>query len=34
MPPKLAYGEKGVAGKIPPNSLSIMTIKVLGIKER
>jgi FKBP-type peptidyl-prolyl cis-trans isomerase len=34
IPPKLAYGEKGVAGKIPPNSLSIMTIKVLGIKER
>ncbi|MDN5681089.1 MAG: FKBP-type peptidyl-prolyl cis-trans isomerase, partial [Ewingella sp.] len=33
IPPNLAYGEKGIAGKIPPNSLSIMTIKVLGIKE-
>lgn len=32
IPPYLAYGKKGVEGKIPPNSLSIMNITVLGVK--
>jgi FKBP-type peptidyl-prolyl cis-trans isomerase len=33
IPPNLAYGEKGIPGKIAPNSLSIMKVRVLGIKD-
>ena len=34
IPPELAYGKDGIPGKIPPNSLSIMNIKILGIKDK
>ena len=33
IPPELAYGKDGIPGKIPPNSLSIMKIKILGVKD-
>lgn len=34
IPPRLAYGEEGVPGIIPPNSVIVLDIKLLAIKDR
>jgi len=32
IPAKQAYGEAGVPGFVPPGTVSIITIKIIGIK--